>query len=101
MIAQVFPEDVIEPLDAQLAALQRKLLGRRAHWHATPAVALAACGGRAVIFSNELVDAFPVRRFQLAADGWRELAVACDAAGQVSESLLPPAPNSPFLKAMF
>ncbi|MEI8039053.1 MAG: SAM-dependent methyltransferase [Verrucomicrobiota bacterium] len=77
---------------APLAALQRQMLGGRARWHASPAAALAACAGRAVIFSNELVDAFPVRRFQHAPDGWRELAVAIDAAGTVVESLLPPAP---------
>lgn len=77
---------------APLAALQRKALGNRARWHETPAAALAACSGKAVIYSNELVDAFPVRRFQHTPDGWRELAVACDPAGNVRESLMPPAP---------
>lgn len=77
---------------APLAELQRKSLGRRAVWHESPAAALAACGGRAVIFSNELVDAFPVRRFQKTADGWRELAVSFEPDGRVRESLLPPAP---------
>jgi SAM-dependent MidA family methyltransferase len=80
---------------APLAALQRKLLGHRARWHDAPAAALAACAGRAVIFSNELVDAFPVRRFRLTPDGWRELAVALDPAGAVQESLLPAAPLPP------
>jgi len=80
---------------APLAALQRRMLGRRARWHQTPAAALAACAGRAVIFSNELVDAFPVRRFQHTPAGWRELAVACDPAGAIRESLLPPAPLPP------
>ena len=75
-----------------LEKLQRGLLGRQARWHASPAAALAACAGRAVIFSNELVDAFPVRRFQQGPDGWRELAVSFEADGQVRESLLAPAP---------
>jgi SAM-dependent MidA family methyltransferase len=75
-----------------LAALQQRLLGRRACWHETPAAALAACDGKAVIFSNELVDAFPVRRYQKTPVGWRELAVAFDPLGTVLESLLPPAP---------
>lgn len=75
-----------------LMALQRKALGKRACWHASPAAALDACAGKAVIFSNELVDAFPVRRFQLVPDGWRELAVAIDAQGGAVESLLPSAP---------
>jgi SAM-dependent MidA family methyltransferase len=68
------------------------LLGGKVRWHSSPAAALAACGGKAVIFSNELVDAFPVRRFQKTPDGWRELAVAFEAGGMIRESLLPPAP---------
>ena len=78
-----------------LTALQQKHLGRRARWHRDIPAALAACAGRAVIFSNELVDAFPVRRFQNTADGWRELAVAFDDNHRAHESLLPPAPLPP------
>ena len=74
-----------------LAARQRDLLGRRATWHLTMGQALAACGGNAVIYSNELVDAFPVRRFQKTALGWQELAVRIDALKHAHESLLPPA----------
>jgi len=77
---------------APLAERQRKLLGKRATWHANPPAALAACGGNAVIYSNELVDAFPVRRFQKTAEGWRELAVGFDEQRRPHESLLPPAP---------
>ncbi len=79
----------------RLTALQQKLLGRRARWHRTMPAALAACGGRAVVFSNELVDAFPVRRFQLTAAGWRELAVVLAAGHRARECLLPPAPLPP------
>lgn len=77
---------------APLAAIQRVELGNKARWHESPAAALKACGGRAVIFSNELVDAFPVRRFQKTAHGWQELAVRFAADGSVTESLLSPAP---------
>jgi SAM-dependent MidA family methyltransferase len=81
---------------APLQQHQRELLGRRARWHATPAAALAACRGRAVVFSNELVDAFPVRRFQHTPDGWRELALDFgDESGQPREVLLPPGPLPP------
>lgn len=75
-----------------LAAIQKIRLGNTAAWHESPAAALAACAGNAVIFSNELVDAFPVRKFQQTADSWRELAVSFDASGKPCESLLPPAP---------
>ena len=74
-----------------LVVRQRDLLGHRATWHLTMGQALAACGGNAVIYSNELVDAFPVRRFQKTALGWQELAVRIDALKHAHESLLPPA----------
>ena len=77
---------------APLMRLQHRLLGTRARWHASPVAALAACAGKAVIFSNELVDAFPVRRFRKTPDGWRELAVSRDANGTILESLMSPAP---------
>ena len=77
---------------APLTARQRQRLGRRARWHESPAAALAACRGRAVIFSNELVDAFPVRVFQKCESAWREVAVSCGPDGCAAESLLGPAP---------
>jgi SAM-dependent MidA family methyltransferase len=85
-----------------LAEQQRELLGKRATWHRTPQEALAACGGDAVIYSNELVDAFPVRRFQKTALGWQELAVHFDENQQAHEFLLSPAPlpdSSGFLES--
>lgn len=77
---------------APLADLQKKLLGKSAVWHDCPAAALDACRGKAVIFSNELVDAFPVKRFCKSPEGWRELAVTFNSAGNPLESLLSPAP---------
>jgi SAM-dependent MidA family methyltransferase len=70
---------------------QRKLLGKRATWHRSPREALDACGGNAVIWSNELVDAFPPRLFQRTADGWQEVGVETGDR-TIRESLLPPAP---------
>ena len=75
-----------------LAARQREMLGRRASYHTRIQDALESCGGRAVIYSNELVDAFPARRFQKTPEGWRELAVHFDEQKHATESLLPPAP---------
>ena len=71
-----------------LAERQRKLLGKRARWHRGMTEALAACKGRAVIFSNELVDAFSVKRFEKTEAGWQEIAVCGDADGFAVESLL-------------
>lgn len=75
---------------APLREIQKQSLGRRAVWHASPAEALDACNGRAVIFSNELVDAFPVRRFRKTGGKWREIAVTINNEGGV-ESLIPEA----------
>lgn len=80
---------------APLTLRQQPSLGRRARWHSHPLAALSACKGRAVIFSNELVDAFAVRRFQLTDSGWRELALALAPPQPPREILLPPAPLPP------
>ncbi|NJM38097.1 MAG: hypothetical protein HC845_09705 [Akkermansiaceae bacterium] len=74
---------------APLAKHQRELLGNRAIWHREMKEVLAACDGNAVIFSNELVDAFPVRRFQKTPAGWQEIAVHFDEGGRAHESLFP------------
>ncbi|MES2995947.1 MAG: SAM-dependent methyltransferase [Verrucomicrobiota bacterium] len=70
---------------APLRENQRALLGRKVRWHEHPAAALAACSGNAVLFSNELVDAFPARVFSKAPDGWQELGVHSDENGKIHE----------------
>lgn len=70
---------------------QRELLGKKANYHSTIQQALDACGGNAAIYSNELVDAFPVRRFQKTEQGWQEMAVAFDEQKRPIESLFSPA----------
>ncbi len=74
-----------------LTELQQTKLGNKATWHTSPAKALDACDDNAVMFSNELVDAFPVRRFKKTDLGWQEIAVTIDQK-PISESLIPPAP---------
>jgi len=69
------PDYHIVEASPRLRARQRELLGGRAHWHETPQEALKACGGRALIFSNELVDAFPCQIFRKEGDGWLSLAL--------------------------
>lgn len=51
-----------------LRGKQQALLGKRVVWHDSLESALDACEGRACLYSNELIDAFPVRRFRL--EGW-------------------------------
>ena len=49
------------------------LASKRVHWHTEITSALSDCNGNAFIFSNELVDAFPVRVFQKKNSTWDEL----------------------------
>lgn len=64
--------DVSEPLRKK----QREVLPKlQVRWHESVTDALAACGGRAIIFSNELVDAFPATavRWNASNRSWEEL----------------------------
>ncbi len=72
------PRFHIVEISPALRTEQQKRLGRKVIWHNTVAEALAACGGDALIFSNELVDAFPCRIFQKKDAAWRELALRLD-----------------------
>ncbi|MEO8055810.1 MAG: SAM-dependent methyltransferase [Acidobacteriota bacterium] len=56
-----------------LAAAQRGRLGTRATWHATLEGALKACGGKAVVYASELLDAFPVQVLRWSGTGWQAL----------------------------
>jgi SAM-dependent MidA family methyltransferase len=54
---------------------QRALLGSRVTWHHDVSEALACCEGKALVYSNEFFDAFPVRIFRRAQESWQELFV--------------------------
>jgi len=70
---------------------QRRRLGNGVTaWHETPADALAACGGRALVFSNELVDAFPANWFRFSEGNWREVWVCLEKGGLCEEFREPP-----------
>jgi SAM-dependent MidA family methyltransferase len=47
----------------------------RMAWHESMSEALSACDGRALIFSNELIDAFPCRVFERRDGQWIEVGV--------------------------
>ena len=80
-----------------LQARQRERLGRdrRVRWHGDVAGALAACGGRAVLYSNEFVDAFAVRRYERVAGGWREIGLRWSPGREVPEEFLLPEAGLP------
>ncbi len=67
----------IVEISPTLRERQRERLGtRRFIWHETIREALDASGGKALVFSNELVDAFPCAVIEWTQAGWRELGLA-------------------------
>lgn len=81
---------------------QKNTLKKRASYHTTIHQALDSCHGKAVIFSNELVDAFPVRLFQKSETNWKEIALI-HSEKQVKEILIDPPtlPESSIFKQNF
>jgi SAM-dependent MidA family methyltransferase len=77
---------------APLRERQRHRLARfrgRVHWHESVGSVLERSGGRAILVSHELVDAFPCRVFAWEAGAWRELHLAWRE-GRVAEVFEPP-----------
>lgn len=73
---------------------QQKLLGRRrVAWSDSVEKALQRTEGRALIFSNELVDAFPCRLFERTETVWKEHAILIGADGNLREVFLEKIPN--------
>ncbi|WP_411827933.1 SAM-dependent methyltransferase [Luteolibacter sp. AS25] len=61
-----------------LGSHQRDHLGKRATYHSTIHEALKACQGNAIIYSNELVDAFPAQVYEKTQSGWQQVALQND-----------------------
>jgi SAM-dependent MidA family methyltransferase len=74
-----------------LRSKQQKSLGwHGVQWMDSLKAGLERSGGRALIFSNELVDAFPCRVFQKSKEGWWELGIILHPEGSLSETTFPP-----------
>ena len=58
---------------------ERVLCGRNVSWQKTIESALDAADNRAILLSNEFVDAFPCRRFERTTEGWREITLRLEA----------------------
>ena len=52
---------------------EQKLRGQPVRWTESVQTALTNASGAAILISNEFVDAFPCRRFELGANGWKEI----------------------------
>lgn len=77
-----------------LRQVQQSRLGRAVRWHERPGKALATCGGRAHLFANELIDAFPPTVIEWSGGGWREVALEVTDDGRVRETLVAAAPET-------
>ena len=72
---------------------QNLLRGYSVVWADSMEEALQRSGGRALIFSNELVDAFPCRLFERTEAGWKELGVSIGSDVSLREVFLEKNPN--------
>ncbi len=63
----------IVEVSTNLRAQQEQLLGKKVQWFPSAQEAISDLGGHALIYSNEFVDAFPVRIFKKEGGGWLEL----------------------------
>lgn len=79
---------------------EQLLRGRGVGWHDSVGSALEETGGRALIFSNELVDAFPCRLFEKTHGGWMELGVMLSPDGGLSECLVGNAVKDPWFQSL-
>lgn len=84
--------DISPPLREQQAD---RLKGRKIHWHESIDSALDQAGGKAILFSNELVDAFPVRWLQWNGTDWFEIFVNYSPETGLKEEFLPCRDNAP------
>lgn len=66
---------IVESSPVLQAEQQRAIPQYHVQWHRDMNEALAAGEGRALIFSNELIDAFPARVFEFDGRDWHEIAV--------------------------
>ncbi|MFM7180545.1 MAG: SAM-dependent methyltransferase [Verrucomicrobiales bacterium] len=65
---------------------QKEILGSRVRWHENMRDALSACDGRAILFANELVDAFPPEVLSWDGSIWNECCLEVQSDGLIRET---------------
>ncbi|MEJ7617196.1 MAG: SAM-dependent methyltransferase [Pyrinomonadaceae bacterium] len=79
---------IVEASQALIEIQQSALGAHHIRWHADVQQALAAADGAALVFSNELADAFPCVQIERTDRGWEEVRVTRDERG-FAEILVP------------
>jgi SAM-dependent MidA family methyltransferase len=82
---------IVETSPALQQRQQETLRGLPVTWHADLPAALQAAQGRAHLYHNELLDAFPCHLYEWSGSEWREIAVRFDPQGRATEERLPAA----------
>jgi SAM-dependent MidA family methyltransferase len=83
----------IVEISPRLRALQQtRIRSKKAAWHTSIEVALAAVNWEAILVANEFVDAFPCKRYELTSSGWKEIFLRFNGASWKEElATFPPA----------
>ena len=77
------------PVLSKLQQVKLRAFRRRITWHGSMESALTECGGDALIFSNELADAFPATLLQWHEGTWQEVWLVLANNGGIGECLRP------------
>ena len=91
---------IVEISEALREKQQFLLKNTKIQSHSTLQDALTASGGHAILFSNELADAFPVNVYMKDGESWRELLVHFSEGNWKEEAGLPPRETSSALAAL-
>ncbi|MFV0337805.1 MAG: SAM-dependent methyltransferase [Chthoniobacterales bacterium] len=75
------PRGLVEVSSSLRQIQQRKLRWQRCCWFSSPTEAIAAHPQGSLLYSNELIDAFPCRIFRRSDSGWEELFLKITEAG--------------------
>jgi SAM-dependent MidA family methyltransferase len=91
---------IVETSERLRKQQQTALRGERVSWWTQLEEALAVTAGRAMIYHNELLDAFPCRVLQWSGERWQELWIAHDEKGQVVGEQLRDGESPPWASAL-
>lgn len=87
---------IVETSPVLLERQRKKLVGFGVRWAPSMEEALLRHKGQALIFSNEVPDAFPCRVFEKTREGWSEMGILISPEGNITEVLMPPEANRRF-----
>lgn len=83
-------------ISPRLRALQqRRIRSKKVEWQTSIETALATLNWEAILVANEFVDAFPCKRYELTASGWKEIFLRFDGSSWKEELATSPLVDCP------